>query len=79
MQLANWECNVAAARIDQRQFWDAHQCLKRALEDLHRNGMMRDMDILDLPTFHFSGPLVYFPLNFSDVVGHCNSVWTEVE
>ena len=63
MQVANWECNVAAVRIDQRRFWDAHQCLKRALEDLHRNGMMRDMDILDLPTFHFSGPYLYVSLH----------------
>ena len=63
LQVANWECNVAAVRIDQRRFWDAHQCLKRALEDLHRNGMMRDMDILDLPTFYFSGPYLYVSLH----------------
>lgn len=53
--LANWQSNVATVRIEQRQFWEAHQALKVALEDLHRNGLMLEMDILDLPTFHFSG------------------------
>lgn len=26
--LANWECNVAAIKIEQREFLDAHLCLK---------------------------------------------------
>jgi hypothetical protein len=45
---------VATVKIEQRAFWEAHQSLQFALADLQKQGMMLDMTVYDLPTFHFS-------------------------